>query len=494
MTRHGRPRSVRHIAGVAERRLTWRWTRPLPRPADKLLVTLSRAADNSVLWGVLATAAASFGGTRGRRAAGHGLLALAVASATVNGPMKLLVARRRPEPRRRLRRMPRTSSFPSGHAASAFAFTVAATRELPKAGPILLPLAAGVGYSRVYLGVHYPSDVIAGGAFGAAVGMTARAAVRNVGRELRTVSGSSAEPQLPSEAVLVTSPHAGRSRKLARARRSLGRHRIHVAEELEIEHLDRLPELLRTADGEPRLVIAAGGDGTVGSVAGQLAGCENPLGILPLGTGNDFARSLDIPLGPRRAARLLGTGEISGVDLGRLTRSAASPRYFAHAATVGLNVDFAKLATRASVRARLGRLTYLAAAVYAVRERTTFPCTLHHDGVADELHLLQLSVISAPVVGGALGLTVRGPHPAEHRLDVLAVEDVSPAKMLRAGLFLLMGINRSVPGVRALQVELLGVDSPRPLGLSLDGELDGNLPGQFETMAGAVRVIVPHRS
>lgn len=129
--------------------------------------------------------------------------------------------------------------------------------------------------------------------------------------------------------------------------------------------------------------------------------------------------------------------------------------------------------------------------MYAVRERTTFTCTLEHDGVTDEVDLLQLSVISAPVVGGALGLTVRGPHPAEHRLDVLAVEDVSPPKMLRAGLFLLLGINRTVPGVRALQVERLGVDSSHPLGLSLDGELDGSLPGQFEAIAGALRVVVP---
>jgi hypothetical protein len=53
---------------------------------------------------------------------------------------------------------------------------------------------------------------------------------------------------------------------------------------------------------------------------------------------------------------------------------------------------------------------------------------------------LQLSVISAPVIGGALGLTVRGPRPAEHRLDVLAVvEDVPAPKMLRAGLYLLWG-------------------------------------------------------
>ena len=74
---------------------------------------------------------------------------------------------------------------------------------------------------------------------------------------------------------------------------------------------------------------------------------------------------------------------------------------------------------------------------------------------------------------------------------MLAVEDVSPPKMFLAGLFLLLGINRSVAGVRALQVDRLGVDSSRALNLSLDGELDGNLPGQFEMVAGALRVIVP---
>ena len=215
---------------------------------------------------------------------------------------------------------------------------------------------------------------------------------------------------------------------------------------------------------------------------------------MPLGTGNDFARSLDIPLNPGRAARLLGTGEVSRVDLGRLTRPGRPTTHFAHAATVGLNVDFAKLATRTSVRGRLGRLTYLAAAVHAPRERTTLVCSLQHDGVANKPHLLQLSVISAPVIGGALGLTVRNPHRAEHQLDVLAVEDVSPPKMFLAGLFLLLGINRSVPGVQALQVQRLEVDSPGPLELSLDGELDGNIPGQFEAVAAALRVVVPRRS
>ena len=83
---HDRVRtSVWRLARAAERRLTRRWTRPLPRPADDLLVMLSQAAYHSVLWGVLAAGGASLGGARERRAAGHGVLAIAVASAAVNG-------------------------------------------------------------------------------------------------------------------------------------------------------------------------------------------------------------------------------------------------------------------------------------------------------------------------------------------------------------------------------------------------------------------------
>jgi YegS/Rv2252/BmrU family lipid kinase len=467
-----------------------RWTRRRAQPIDQLLVGLSRAADHSKLWLVLAAVAASFGGTRGRRAAEHGVLALTFTSAIVNGPLKLLIGRRRPHPRRRLRRMPRTSSFPSGHSASAFAFAVAATRELPEAAPLLLPLAVSVAYSRVYLGVHYPSDVVAGAAFGAAVGTAARSTARNLDIDSASVPR---ESQARSEALLVFSPHAGNSRRLGQARRALDRYGVQVAEELAIQDVARLPDLLRDTAGQPRLVIAAGGDGTVGSVAGYLTGADNALGILPLGTGNDFARSVGIPINPRRAAKTVASGQVSHVDLGRLTRPHLAPTYFAHAATVGLNVDFAKLATRASVRARVGRLTYLVSAAYALRESASFKCSLRHDGVVDELTLLQLSVISAPVIGGPLEVHVKGPDKDAHKLDVLAVEDVPVPKILKAGLFLLLGVQQPVAGVRAMQVDRLEVESKHPLGLALDGELEGSLPGQFEIVGRALRVIVPRR-
>jgi YegS/Rv2252/BmrU family lipid kinase len=485
--RHGGVRQARSgLAGAVDRRLLRRLSRRWPEPIDALLVGLSRAGEYSALWLGLAIAGALFGGRRGRRAAEEGVSAIGVTS-TIANAIKLVIDRRRPAPRRWLHRRPRTSSFPSGHAASAFAFAVAVSREVPEAAPVLLPLAASVAYSRVYLGVHYPSDVLAGGALGTAVGLAARPAARRLG--LVEDEGRRAAPRSRSQAVLVVSPHAGNSRGLTRARRALDRHGIHIAHELDIAQVDRLPELLRTPRGEAALVIAAGGDGTVGSVSGHLIGADNALGVLPLGTGNDFARALDIPLNPRRAADLTATGGISSVDVGRLARAGRPPAYFVHAASIGMNVNFAKFATRASVRARLGRLTYLAATSYAMRERGKFTCTLHHDGTADELSLVQLAVISAPVIGGSLGLNVRGPYRDDHRLDVLAIEDVPIATLVRAGLFLLLGSKRPVTGIRALHVDRLAVDSDQPLALALDGELSGTIPGEFQTLAGALRVI-----
>jgi membrane-associated phospholipid phosphatase len=149
---------------------------------DRAMVGLSRAADHGKLWIATAGALAIFGGPPGRAAARDGMRALALASASANLIGKPLTRRVRPvqvdlgvgESRRG--RMPRSSSFPSGHTASAFAFATAAGGAVPPLRPGLLALAGLVGYSRVHTGVHYPADVIAGAAVGVAAGKLVRAA------------------------------------------------------------------------------------------------------------------------------------------------------------------------------------------------------------------------------------------------------------------------------------------------------------------------------
>jgi undecaprenyl-diphosphatase len=124
---------------------------------------------------VLAAALWATGNRQARRAAWRGLGSMAAASAATNVIGKGLAGRRRPDVGvpvlRRLRRAPRTSSFPSGHAASAAAFATGAAIEMPSLAGPAIALASAVGASRVATGVHYPSDVLAGTAIGAAAGL-----------------------------------------------------------------------------------------------------------------------------------------------------------------------------------------------------------------------------------------------------------------------------------------------------------------------------------
>jgi membrane-associated phospholipid phosphatase len=148
-----------------------------PTPAlDGPLRRLSHAANYSRLWLTIAAGLAVAGGEDGRRAAVRGTVAIGVTSALVNIAVKPLWARRRPDralagvPRRRKVRMPASTSFPSGHSASGFAFAAAIGQDQPQLGLALRFLAASVAYSRVHTGVHYPSDVVVGSLIGEATG------------------------------------------------------------------------------------------------------------------------------------------------------------------------------------------------------------------------------------------------------------------------------------------------------------------------------------
>jgi len=159
---------------------------------DRVLVGVSNAANYSRLWLATAAAAAIVGGGRGRRASYQGVLAIALTSTVTNLVLKPLARRPRPArsdgrpvPDSRRVRRPVSSSFPSGHAASAFAFASAMGYAVPGARLPLRAAAATVAYSRVHTGVHYPSDVAIGAVIGDLCGWAVGRLVDRVARKRR---------------------------------------------------------------------------------------------------------------------------------------------------------------------------------------------------------------------------------------------------------------------------------------------------------------------
>src|SRR6478609_11810991 len=145
---------------------------------DDFFRRLSAAANKGKLWFGIAGAMALVPG-KTRRAAVHGLLAQGVASAVTNLVFKTLLPRARPLPEhlpvfRFVHPQPTSSSMPSGHSASAVAFALGTGLVQPVLGAVIAPVAAGVAYSRVHTGAHWPSDVFFGTAIGAGAALVTR--------------------------------------------------------------------------------------------------------------------------------------------------------------------------------------------------------------------------------------------------------------------------------------------------------------------------------
>ena len=142
-----------------------------PTPTlDPIIRRFSRASDYKGLWLATSAVISVFDGRRGRQAAFRCLVSVGVTSVIADYVAKFAFQRARPAasltPQERVGRRPTSSSFPSGHTASAFAFATTFGREYPLLQLPITALAAAVGYSRVHTGVHYPSDVLAGAVIG----------------------------------------------------------------------------------------------------------------------------------------------------------------------------------------------------------------------------------------------------------------------------------------------------------------------------------------
>jgi len=267
----------------------------------------------------------------------------------------------------------------------------------------------------------------------------------------------------PQRAIVIQSPHSGRSVRLSQALTLLEQAGVKVARVLSIAALNTLPPQGAVwREQGMMLAIAAGGDGVVGGVITHLAASGLPLGILPLGTANDTARSLRIPQNLPQAVEVIAQGHTRPIDIGVAQPIAQAPQRaqqepalaptvppeqacFAHALTVGLNVQFARIATDVATRQRFGHLAYPVAALQAARPHEALEVELHFDGLffpsaqrpmhgprrtspapidatALRCRAIQVTVVNTPFFGGRWQIAVPAASFSDRLLDIVVIE------------------------------------------------------------------------
>jgi YegS/Rv2252/BmrU family lipid kinase len=244
-------------------------------------------------------------------------------------------------------------------------------------------------------------------------------------------------------------------------------------------------------------VIIAGGDGTVNEVVtGLLAaglGGYAEIGLLPLGTGGDFTRSLGIPPGLDEAVALLAAGKARQIDAGRITyRDAASRNasaYFVNVASLGISGLIDQLVNRATKRFG-GGASFLIGTIKAIARHRSEHVTLRVDGeVVHDGPLVLAAAANGRYFGGGMYIAPEA-RLDDGLFDVVLVSDLSKRKLLAKLPLLYLGKHLNDPECRFLRGRAIEAEAaPGAVLLDIDGEALGSLPARMDVMPNALRVI-----
>jgi YegS/Rv2252/BmrU family lipid kinase len=234
-----------------------------------------------------------------------------------------------------------------------------------------------------------------------------------------------------------------------------------------------------------RVVIAAGGDGTINEVIQGLAGSETALGVLPTGTVNVWAREMGLPSDSAKVSAILTQGRTRQIDLGRVNE-----RYFLLMVGVGLDGEVAHAVERRSLK-RLGVLGYALAALWFGPAYVGFPVTLKIDGAAPERsRTLQIVVGNTRLYAGACKFTWLA-RCDDGLLDLCVVRQRGLWGRLLMVRDLVLRREPRRLWVDYSTFQTLEIETPHPVALQIDGDHAGYTPATFTVVPGALKVIVP---
>lgn len=301
------------------------------------------------------------------------------------------------------------------------------------------------------------------------------------------LSKAELEERIRSErsCVLLVNTRSRRGRDMfAAARARLRLEGFRILEEFPVDNPARLGATIERAMAlDPTLLVVGSGDGTVSTVTGHLAYRNTVLGLLPLGTTNNFARNIGVPFGLEDAVRVIARGKVVDVDLGKV-----GEHYFANAASIGLAVRVARFISPKLKRV-VGRPAYVLTGVYAFLSHEPFHATVLTPEARHEFTTHMLILANGGYLGGRA--IAKGASVEDRELTIFPLGD---HRMLRFAADLVRfgyGRRRYVtegPFVRATAAKIT-TDPIRSV--EIDGEIKARTPIEARVAKQALRVMAP---
>lgn len=250
------------------------------------------------------------------------------------------------------------------------------------------------------------------------------------------------------------------------------------------EDSQHISEVIVRYQHEVDVVIVGGGDGTLNAVVDALVDTQLPLGILPLGTANDLARTLGIPDSLTEACKVIAYGEQRRIDLGWV-----NGKHFFNVASLGLSVKITQRLTK-EVKRRWGIFAYAVTALRVIWETKPFSAEIQVNGESWRVKTVQIAVGNGRYYGGGMAVV----HDAtidDQRLDLYSVEIEHWWQIIPLLPAMRQGKHIDSPDVRTIQAQEIQVNTRKPYPVNTDGEITTYTPAQFRVIPQAIAVLVP---
>lgn len=252
----------------------------------------------------------------------------------------------------------------------------------------------------------------------------------------------------------------------------------------DVREPDDMPAEIRGRGAEADVIVLGGGDGTLNLAAAALIEMARPVAVLPLGTANDFARTLLIPADLEAACQNVVEGFDHAIDLGQ-----CNDVYFVNVASIGLAVRAREYRSDAA-KQWFGSLGYAANVWSAVRDTQPFGAEISYEGHVQRLHSIQIAVGNGRYFGGGMAVSSDASLD-DGQLDVYSLKPQRLGSLVVMLPGLVRGPDKSMQGVQMFHGRCFDIRTDEPMGINTDGEILTSTPASFRVLPRALTVKVP---